>query len=130
MIFLDRIDELQRLGALAARRQGGLAVLFGRRRIGKTRILLEWSRGTGGLYTVADESTPDVQRRYFARAVAERLPGFANVVYEDWDALLTRLARDARRESWQGPLIFDELPYLVSASPELPSVMQRWTCPS
>src|SRR5919112_6507573 len=26
----------------------------------------------------------------------------------------------------RGPLIFDELPYLVLASPELPSVLQRW----
>src|SRR6185295_18894890 len=27
---------------------------------------------------------------------------------------------------WRGPLIFDEFPYLVLASPELPSVLQRW----
>lgn len=126
MEFLDREPELERLSALTARSGGGLAVLYGRRRIGKTRILLEWARQAGGLYTVADESAPGVQRRYFARSVAARLPGFADVVYEDWGALLTRLAHDARAAGWRGPVIFDELPYLVSASRELPSVLQRW----
>lgn len=32
--------------------EGGLAVLFGRRRLGKTRLLLEWSAKHKGLYTV------------------------------------------------------------------------------
>lgn len=27
---------------------------------------------------------------------------------------------------WRGPLILDEFPYLVAASPELPSVFQVW----
>jgi uncharacterized protein len=126
MRFLNRTAEMERLERLASREGGGLAVVYGRRRIGKTRLLLEWSRRHGGLYTVADQSSGEVQRRYFAEAVAERLPGFADVEYPDWRTLLLRLARDAERESWRGPLVLDELPYLVTASPELPSVLQRW----
>ena len=126
MKFLDRTDELARLEALRARSAGGLAVLVGRRRIGKTRLLLEWSRRGDGLYTVADESSPHVQRRYMAQAAATRFLGFADVEYPDWPSLLSRLADDARRAGWRGPLILDELPYLAAASPELPSVLQRW----
>jgi AAA+ ATPase superfamily predicted ATPase len=126
MKFLDRTAEMERLDRLAGREGGGLAVLYGRRRVGKTRLLLEWSRRHGGLYTVADQSSGEVQRRYFAQAVAERLPGFADVEYPDWRTLFVRLARDAERESWRGPLVIDEMPYLVTASPELPSVLQRW----
>jgi len=37
MNFIDREDELARLIALAKRRDGGLAVVTGRRRVGKTR---------------------------------------------------------------------------------------------
>ena len=39
MKFLDREDELDRLDRLALRRDGGLAVVYGRRRIGKTKLL-------------------------------------------------------------------------------------------
>lgn len=74
MDFIDRIEELDRLDRMAAGTDGALAVLYGRRRIGKTRLLLEWSRRHGGLYTVADQSAPEIQRRYFAEAVAEHLP--------------------------------------------------------
>jgi AAA+ ATPase superfamily predicted ATPase len=126
MLFLNRTEEMERLDRLASREEGGLAVVYGRRRIGKTRLLLEWSRRHGGLYTVADQSSGEIQRRYFAQAVAERLAGFGDVEYPDWRALLTRLAREAEMTGWRGPLVIDELPYLVTVSPDLPSLLQRW----
>lgn len=124
MLFIDREEELGRLEAL--RSAGGLAVLHGRRRIGKTRLLVEWCDRSGGLYTVSDQSAPEVQRRYFAEEIARRFPGFAEVEYPDWRSLLDRLAREARAREWRGPLVMDEIPYAVAAAPELPSVLQRW----
>ncbi len=126
MIFVDRLREMERLDRLVESEEGGLAVVYGRRRIGKTRLLLQWSGRHKGLYTVADQSSAEIQRRYFAEAVAERLPGFADVDYRDWRTLLLRLAREAMAAGWRGPVVLDELPYLVAASPELPSVLQRW----
>lgn len=124
--FLDRKEELGRLNQLARSRPGGLAVVFGRRRLGKTRLLLEWTRKHKGLYITADLSSPDVQRRVVAAAIAERFPGFGDAAYPDWSSLLTSLSREAKQVKWRGPLVIDELPYLVQASPELPSVLQRW----
>ncbi len=126
MLFMNRDPELARLAALAQSRDGGLAVVFGRRRIGKTRLLLEWCRRHDGFYAVADQSAGDVQRRYLAEALARRFPGFADVEYRDWRGLLTRLSTEARAAAWRGPIVFDELPYWIAASPELPSVLQRW----
>ncbi len=102
MRFVDRNAELARLHRLAESPEGGLAVLYGRRRIGKTRLLLEWSARHGGLYWVADQSAAEIQRRYFAAAVAGRLPGFAEVEYRDWQSLLSRLAREAQAARWRG----------------------------
>lgn len=126
MEFFDRERELARLTGLVASPEAGLAVVYGRRRIGKTRLLLEWVQRSGGLYTVADLSAADVQRQYLSQAVATSLPGFADVRYPDWSTLLTRLAADARAKGWRGPIVFDELPYLVRQTPELPSLLQRW----
>ncbi len=55
-------EEMARLDRLMANEDGALAVLFGRRRIGKTRLLLEWSDKHGGLYSVADQSAVEIQR--------------------------------------------------------------------
>lgn len=124
MLFLNRKAELTRLDRLA--REGGLAVVYGRRRVGKTRLLLEWVSAHHGVYFVADQSDPAIQRRYLARAIAARLPGFSQVEYPDWRALFDRLSADAAARRFRGPVVIDELPYLVTASPELPSVLQQW----
>lgn len=126
MRFLDRQAEMVRLQTLMQRPEGGLAVVWGRRRIGKTRLLLEWCSQCDGLYTVADQSAPEVQRAYLAQALAARFPGFDSASYPDWPSLLQRITHEARVQSWRGPLVFDEFPYLAAVSPELASQIQRW----
>jgi hypothetical protein len=125
MHFVDRAAELARLSGLCAAAEGSLVVVWGRRRVGKTRLLLEWVARERGLYWVADESAPGVQRRYLAAVIAERFPGFADVEYPDWASLLVRLAKEAKATGFRGPVVIDELPYAVASSPELPSVLQR-----
>ena len=126
MRFLNRTNEMTRLTNLAKQGSGGLAIVWGRRRVGKTRLLLEWVAKQTGLYTVADQSAADVQRRYFSEALAGRFQGFHEAIYPDWSALLRRLAQEAATQNWQGPLVLDEFPYLAATSPELPSILQRW----
>lgn len=48
-------------------------MIWGRRRVGKTRLLLEWSKKNNGLYTVADQSASTIQRSYFATSLARPL---------------------------------------------------------
>jgi AAA+ ATPase superfamily predicted ATPase len=122
--FVDRVAELERLDSLVVAATPGLAAIWGRRRVGKTRLLLEWCRRHAGLYTVADLSAEPLQRRYLADALSSRFPGFSDVEYPDWRTLLRALAREAQRSAWRGPLVLDEFPYLVESSPALPSVLQ------
>ena len=126
MKFTDRADELGRLNQLASRDEGGLAVVWGRRRIGKTRMLLEWTRRHDGLYTVCDRSASSIQRRYLAQEIGRRLAGFDEVVYPDWKTLLNRLGRAMESARWRGPLVLDEFPYAVESEPALASVLQNW----
>lgn len=126
MKFTNRKREMERLDRLASLPEGGLAVVWGRRRVGKTRLLLEWCRKHKGVYYTADESSASVQRKYLAIAIDQVLPGFAAVEYPDWVTLFFRLARDAKAANWKGPLILDELPYLIITTPELPSVLQKF----
>lgn len=125
MRFLDRTDELRRLDR-ALNLPGSFTAIWGRRRVGKSRLLLEWSARRDGLYTVADLSAAPVQRRYLAEAVAARFPGFASVEYPDWRSFLDRLTAEANAAGWPGPFILDELPYLLAADPSFASVLQNW----
>jgi uncharacterized protein len=126
MEFVGRHQEMERLDSLWRRRQGGLAVLTGRRRVGKTRLLVEWNRRHRGLYTVADQSAPEIQRRYFCEALASQFPVFQEASFRDWRAILKALVQQAAAHGWKGPLVLDEFPFLVASSPELPSVVQHW----
>ncbi len=126
MKFIDRQQELSRLNRLTRSEEASLAVVWGRRRVGKTRLLLEWVHAHQGIYYTADESAAAVQRKYFSLAIQQILPDFAAVEYADWNSLLIRLAKEIRYINWRGPLVIDELPYLIAASPEFASLMQRF----
>ena len=123
MEFLDRIDEKRRLERFLALDEGAVACLYGRRRIGKSRLLEEVLDGRDQVVSYcADRSEPALQRARMATDVAALLPGFADVPYLDWRSFFERWQRDAPRGS---VLVIDELPYLVEKSPELPSVLQK-----
>lgn len=125
MEFIDRDSEIRRLDRGLAR-TGSFSVIWGRRRVGKSRLLIEWCGRCNGLYTVAENSAPEVQRRYLASAIAERFPGFADVEYPTWRALFARLAAEADQIGWPGPFVLDELPYLIAADRGFPGEFQNW----
>lgn len=126
MEFVNRYKELDRLNRLIESSSFGFVVIWGRRRVGKTRLLLKWVEENQGVYFVADESAAIIQRKYFSTALEQALPGFSEVDYPDWQSLFSRLAKDAMAIGWRGPIVIDELPYLISISPELPSILQKF----
>ena len=120
--FLDRNDELSRLRAMLRRTTGGMAVLYGRRRCGKSRLLQQALRGRPAVYYVADERSAALQREALAVEIARLLPGFAEVAYPDWEALLARFWREAPRRA---VLALDEFPSLVRSDAAIPSLLQK-----
>ncbi len=123
MKFLDRIDEQRRLKRFLSLKEGAIAAVYGRRRIGKSRLLEEvFSNCSARISYCADRSEAALQRARMAEDIARLLPGFSDVVYLDWRSLFERWQREAPSES---VLVIDELPYLVEKSPELPSILQK-----
>jgi len=99
-----------------------LGVVSGRRRQGKSFLLEALTSATGGLYFPAVEATEAVSLRSFSSAlVRQGVP--ASRPLQDWDdaiALLLSSVRDRPRVA-----VIDEFPFLVRASPSLPSIIQR-----
>ena len=120
--FLDRREEIRRLRGLLARRQGSLAVLYGRRRCGKSRLIREALARKPAVYYVADDREPSLQRAALAAEVGRAIPGFADVTYPDWEALLTRQALESALADLDKTIELDPkyvdvgIPVLVKAS--------------
>jgi AAA+ ATPase superfamily predicted ATPase len=120
--FLDRGQELARLKSLFENQSGALGVVYGRRRCGKSRLIQEALAGHNAVYSVGDDRESTLQRAGLAREIGRLIPGFDQVTYPEWDALLSRWLQDAAPGSI---LALDEFPALVSAARELPSLLQK-----
>jgi len=120
----DRDREWSGLTAFAANSSPGalLGVISGRRRQGKSFLLEALTSATGGLYFPALEGTEAVSLRAFSTAlIRQGIP--VNRPLQDWGdaiALLFGGLRDQPRVA-----VIDEFPFLVKASPSLPSIIQR-----
>jgi hypothetical protein len=120
--FVDRDAELARLRRALTAKTSSLVCVYGRRRVGKSRLVTTALEGLTAVYYLADERNERLQRQSLAREIERLVAGFARVEYPDWDALLDRWAEVAPPGA---VLAIDELPYLVSAAPALPSILQR-----
>lgn len=119
LAFVNRTAELKELDMAA--RAGGLLVFFGRRRVGKTRLLAHWLARRRGLYSQAIESSTDIQLEQTYRDIQPHLS--TSLVPKSWIELFELLSLQ-RHKRWI--FCLDEFPYLVSSDPSLPSVLQRW----
>lgn len=116
--FINRLEELQRLSKLSS--AGGLIVIFGRRRVGKSRLLLKWLDKENGIYTQAIEGSPAIQ----LQQIFEDIKGSLNteITPKSWVELFELIDRIKSKIV----LCIDEFPYLVESDPTLPSLLQKW----
>lgn len=117
--MIDRDPEWKALARFVDRAQR-LAVVYGPRRVGKSFLLEALCDAAGGLRYQAVTGLPATQLADFGRNLGGWL-GAGPLDLGGWADALERLARvDA-------PLVaIDELPYLTEATPELPSLLQRY----
>jgi len=118
MEFVNRAAELRELDAAAKR--GGLLVVFGRRRVGKTRLLRQWLQARDGLYSQAIEAQRGMQIQQVFADLRPQLE--TQLVPKTWPELLEILALQKKR--WV--LCLDEFPYLTAVDASLPSQLQKW----
>ena len=120
--FFNRADEVQRLERFLAADEGGLVVMYGRRRCGKS-TLLQRTLSKRHIYFQADQRECPLQLEALAAALARQLPDFDKVSYRNWDELLASLYARVADTVF---VCLDEFPYLVQAEPALPSILQRY----
>ena len=111
--FIDREEELK---ALRERLSGGnfeLIVIYGRRRVGKTRLVLEAVKDVPHVYYLAVEGD---NLRHFRETAGRAFPE-VRYAGENWESLLHALKGRI--------IIIDEFPNLIKEDPRVLSEFQR-----
>jgi AAA+ ATPase superfamily predicted ATPase len=124
--FVNRVKELTLLDEWSARPGPQLGVVWGRRRMGKSHLLVHWARRWRAIYHVA-RNRPLGQELAALSAAAMpvlELPDrdLASRPFRDWDEAFEIF----RRAAAQAPLvvIIDEFPELVQADPHIESALR------
>ena len=128
-VFINRVAELDAL-QMAVAEAPSLAVVTGRRRVGKSALLTQMVADRL-VYFQADQRSVVVQLREFAGAAAAQFnedplaAALLGSVASSWPQVLEALATVA--VSGSGPLcvVLDEVQYLAESEPALPSILQR-----
>jgi hypothetical protein len=124
--FYDRKVELSALERLWSGHGGQLVTLWGRRRIGKSRLLARFARDKRAIYLYGlRRSEADILRDLSveaARVLGD--PYLARAPFPDWSAALDRLTQATETERLL--VVLDEFPYLNDSTPGLDTIVQRW----
>ena len=126
MNFQGRDRELKTLQAAWRSERSGFIPIYGRRRVGKSELIVHFMSGKPGLYFVGKRAPGGAQLQEFleaaARAVGE--PLLAQTRVTTWKAAL-ELVGGRLPAGGKFILAFDEFQWIAEACPELPSVLQE-----
>ena len=121
-MFVGREEELSKLEGLYGSGSFQMAVVYGRRRVGKTALINEFCKGKRALVYGARPAIrqPGID---FNRAVGSffNLPASLGGS-STWADALNYVAEQARSERFV--LVFDEFPYAAERNEALPSIFQ------
>lgn len=114
VMFIDREREMHKLSEIAGSDKSELVLLYGRRRIGKSRLLIEFAKKTNALYLLADlsENILDI----LSKQVSDEF-----VRFNTWEDFFEFVYKSEHKI-----IIIDEFQYLYLVNKAWPTILQRW----
>ncbi len=116
--FLNRRIEMEVLEKEYAKEGFSLVIVYGRRGIGKTRLLMEWSKRKRGVYYIAAQLSYEQLVQEFSDLVGLELGIW---VPRDIVEAITKIAELGEKIV----VVLDEFQYIVEADPSVTSRLQR-----
>lgn len=127
--FIGRVQELDKLQALQKKTVPSLVVLKGRRRVGKSRLIVEFADKNAGnkLWSFAglapqEGMTAQTQRDYFARQLASFLK-VPPLTFLDWSDALEHLSLHLKKNDI---ILFDEISWMSAKDPTFIPKLKAW----
>lgn len=125
MNFVGRTEELTFLHKYYEKQGFQFIPIYGRRRVGKTRLVREFIKNKRSIYFLADSVTEGEQLRNLGREVGEY---FGDTIltesgFRDWQQFFRYLQEKSAHE--QLVMVIDEFPYLVNSNKGISSIFQK-----
>jgi AAA+ ATPase superfamily predicted ATPase len=124
-VFIGRKKELDRLNELYAGGNFECAVIYGRRRVGKTTLINEFIRNKKTIFFTGEETSTTENLESFSRSIMAftRSGGGEAPVFANFQAALDEIYGLAKKE--RIVLVIDEYPYLAASYRGFSSILQR-----
>lgn len=122
--LVDRRREMEFLEDMYSRNGASLIILYGRRRTGKSRLLVESLKRKNGIYFMATQSNLEDNIKKLSTILGDRLRDdiFSRTPFRGLEDLLTEFVKRMEKKTI---LVIDEFPYLFNNRPSLLSELQR-----
>ncbi len=123
-MFIGRERELNELEKLYGR--GGLKsiAIYGRRRVGKTSLLIEFCKDKKNIFFTGNEVSEKINLQNYSASLQSAFPERFFGELTSFKDALDITAKVCREE--KTVLIIDEFPFLVNAAPHFPSTFQKY----
>ena len=125
-MFVGREKELRQLNRMYAKSGFQMAVVYGRRRVGKTTLIDAFAKDKPTLYFTAQQRSSLQNLAQFSRA-AYSFFGLSEDTgaFPDWRSAFSYIANAAHQRGSEPFLfVFDEFPYAAETESSLPSILQ------
>lgn len=121
--FIDRNKELSWMQNNSQTGKN-LLVLYGRRRVGKTELIKEFSKNKDHIYFLATKKPERDNLRDLQKQMMEYLEDdiFGKIEFEDWEELFEEFFK---RIDDHITIAIDEFPYLIEVNKAIPSIFQK-----
>jgi AAA+ ATPase superfamily predicted ATPase len=123
-MFVSRTDELTALNKLYEKKTFQMAVMYGRRRVGKTTLLSEFVKNKPAIFFAAPEANAHLCLTLFSEKVYEffGLPKTTGI-FRNWHDAFSFVAEKAKEQRFI--LVIDEFPYIVHGDKSIKSILQN-----
>ena len=122
-MFIGRNTELKTLDKLYRSNKFEFAVIYGRRRVGKTALINEFSRDKDTIFFTGVETNAKQNLENFSRCIMEYQTGFAvDSSFASFQAALEYVFQLAQKKRLV--MVIDEYPYVARASKSFASTLQ------
>lgn len=99
-------------------------IMFGRRRVGKTRLLTEFIKNKEAIFFSAEENNDKLNLSKFTDAIREHYTQFKYIPdFDKWDHAFKFIAEIASNQ--RIVVVIDELPYITQSNPSFLSTLQH-----
>lgn len=123
--FVNREKELSFLNKLYKNKSSDLFILYGRRRIGKTKLILEFNKNKKSIYYLSSQEGDLINIKNLQKELASFTEKeFLNLNISTWYDLFYLFYKFYKKNE-KLVLCIDEFPYLIKKNNAIPSIFQK-----